>query len=283
MTRVAVYLASHIAHEHQLDLMYTCLVSVLWEQSKPPDAVCMSVSFACHRHRLLFESRILRHFFAQVRCLCWDKQRYQMEHLRALHDKYSADFDLLMFVDDDDAYGRHRVRHLTELFADGRTARLASCIRGVRETRARKWSEAVDEIPEYWSYALQPAVLDQFFRCLHDPEDLRHLFSDLYLRTFLRHHPSCQTWVLSAPHLHAHLHPEEIAYHYNEANPTSVCARMRKEEGSVYDWWLARIVRCRRPAELEAWLAGEPSGLVRAWCWRVFSICQRLCGREKLT
>jgi hypothetical protein len=158
-----------------------------------------------------------------------------MEHLQIL-SLLVTEYDMIMFCDDDDTYGRERVKKFVEGFdyikgqCDGMYSRLG----GIREVK----NANVDDGPaEYWSYGIPPSLLTKFFNRCNSYEDLlRHKFADMYLRNYLEK--------MGLEEIAFRDFPLDISgvssYNYTIDNPNSICMKPRLEkqtkENSMDGW-----------------------------------------------
>ena len=226
--KVAVFIASHIHYEGQIDLLNKALQSV-WSQSSP----YTSQTIVPHIHvsmsldpSFLDEDHSLKKKWEHLEMLTWDiytKQMFQMQHLEHLTDSYAQQYDTILFLDDDDEYDTHRVAVLSRALTVGLNHFGPSKKICVRETTN---DDEHQDMPEYWAYGVQPVILQDFFKEIRERRLLVYIWNkmgDMVLRSYLRFK---DIQVVGIPHQ---------LYIYNKSNPFGVCNSQHFDFHIEYD------------------------------------------------
>lgn len=225
MTKVCVFVPSHIHYDKQLDYLQHCLRSLL-SQTFVPD-IYVSISFENQNYNNDFDKKILNNDeFAKIVFEKSTKRLFQMEHIYNLTLKFANNYKLIMFCDDDDTYNTERVSTFVSHFLS-----FQNCLRsnqnivGVKEILL---FESIEYAPEYWSYAVVPKILNQFFDRFKNCDQftlLKHNFADMYLRYYLKnsneHNPLF---------IYGKLIVNKKLYHYNDKNNDSICAKICEKD-----------------------------------------------------
>lgn len=130
MTKVCIFIPSHINYNGQIDLLYSCLESLI-SQTNIPD-IYISISFGNDTYKKEFTEKILRNF-PKPKYLFSKQKLFQMEHIYKLTKNYANNYELIMFCDDDDTYNKNRVQKIVEAYQYGKKYYLGYKIAGFRE------------------------------------------------------------------------------------------------------------------------------------------------------
>lgn len=222
-TKVCIFVPSHIRYKGQLEFMDTCITS-LTNQSHKAD-VFVSISFETKEFQKNFGNTVLKKFSPIVKFVLSREQKFQMEHLKILTDKYAEKYDLIMFCDDDDIYRHDRV----EKFCECHNAFTKLChsnhktYMGVRELcDGNSLEDSSSRAQEYWCYGLEPYRLIIFFKICKGYEYLfKHRFADCYLRNYLRFVNRDENIANNYVFAGIKGHPQNY-YLYREDNPDSL-------------------------------------------------------------
>ena len=212
--KVAVFISSHICYQGQLTLLSQALQSVLSQTIIPH--VYISLSFADEMVEMANATK--RDIKSPGRA--WkvhSKQRFQLQHLEYLTKMYADQYDMILFLDDDDTYTTNRVAVMCQAFVDGLNIYGHSkpiCVREIIKNGKHC------DMPEYWAYGVQPLILQDFFKEIHSRKLLRYIWNkmgDMVLRSYLRFK---DIQVMGTAHQ---------LYNYNKNNPNGVCNSQRRE------------------------------------------------------
>lgn len=228
MTKVAVWIPTHLYYNGQIDYLSNCIESLL-KQSKRPD-IFVSVSFENESYKRAFASILLKYGKIDEVNFKLSKERlYQMEHIYNILSKTDINqYEMIMFCDDDDTYNNKRVEIFIEVYEHGKNCGTQK-FGGVREVHA-------DVEIEYWAYGVKPDVLTTFFSKLQGNKHiLQHKFGDMFLRKYLRWNTKYYNWVSPKG---------VILYNYNITNPNSICA-VHNNNPSYDDSLFLKILNCR--------------------------------------
>lgn len=224
MTRICVFVASHIYYIGQNDLLFNCITHLINQTVLPQ--VYVSISFENDTFRKEFTNSILRRFTTPITIFEYsNKKLFQMEHIHKLTNKYANKYDLIMFCDDDDTYDKMRIETFLEGFE--KCSHLKFKIMGVKEVIMAINPELT--MPEYWAYGLIPEILFEFFTRFEKYNQLnllQHKFGDLFLRHYLRktHRNSSYGYITIDV-----FDKKDILYNYNTNNPNSICATLNNQ------------------------------------------------------
>ena len=214
--KTAVFVPSHINYSDQLMRLETCLDSLINQTVKTD--IFVSISFDNDEYKRNF-TPILRKY-SSIKFVLSAKQKFQMEHLFTL-SRFSENYDIIMFCDDDDTYNQFRVEQIIESFKHGiqhsNTSGFSGKFGGVRELK-----DIDDIIPEYWAYGICPWLLVKFFTIIKGYENLLcHKFADMYFRNFLRVYDGKALMFVA-------IVPQNgiLLYNYTQDNPNSICMRL---------------------------------------------------------
>lgn len=223
MTKICIFIPTHIYYENQINLLQACIFSTL-NQTILPD-IFVSVSFENIYYQNKFIENILKQFSTKIKVNFSKERKYQMEHIDILTKLFlipTKNYDLVMFCDDDDTYANNRVEKFIEAYEYGLSNNNNSFeIRGVREyinTPILK-----NAIPEYWCYGIQPSLLIEFFNRIENNMNLlKHKFADEYLRNFLI---KCYPNKIGFCGIMCD-NETGVLYNYNKNNPDSICYKV---------------------------------------------------------
>jgi hypothetical protein len=218
--KVAVFISSHICYQGQLTLLSQALQSVLSQTIIPH--VYISLSFADEMVEMANAAK--RDIKSPGRA--WkvhSKQRFQLQHLEYLTNMYADQYDMILFLDDDDTYATNRVQVMQYIFSQalqhcGHSKPI--CVREITND-----GEHCD-MPEYWAYGVQPLILRDFFKEIRERQLLEYIWNkmgDMVLRSYLRFKDIPFVGI-----------PQQL-YLYNKSNPFGVCNSQRREPPIEYD------------------------------------------------
>ena len=211
--KTCVFVASHIYYDGQLDLLSTCLQSLV-EQTKKTD-IKVSISFENTTFKQEFLN-VLRRYNASVRFVLSPTQLFQMEHIDKLTKQFANQYEIIMFCDDDDTYKPERVDTLSTIF---RNHQHLVNFSGVREIYG-----VLHGTPEFWCYAIRPRMLHVFFERMETHNKmqlLQHKYGDMYFRSFLRATEPCI--FCEVP-----MQSKVPFYNHNTSNPNSITGMGRR-------------------------------------------------------
>lgn len=213
----AIFIASHIYYDNQLDLLNTCLTSLI-NQTKHSD-IFVSISFESNKYRDTFYNTI-KHHFSTVTFTVSKHKLFQMEHIKLLTLTYLTNtrYDFIFFCDDDDTYDIHRVERFCSFSPDDDSIPHYDCI------RENKLGGGNETFTEFWNYAVRPYVLHTFFnRISIDTDILKHNYADMIFRCYLR--------IVKLDILI--IECKQYLYKYNKNNPHSVCATLKSDDRTI--------------------------------------------------
>lgn len=128
-----------------------------------------------------------------------------------------------MFCDDDDKYKKTRVEELSTKFEEAES-QLGERFCGIR-THCINASGDLNGTPEFWSYAVRPAILNMFFSKTNKyncRKLLEHKYGDVLLRTFFSSLSGYYYWLACVT--------TENLYVYR-IHDDSICGKNRKYNG----------------------------------------------------
>lgn len=241
-TRFAVFVASHISYDKQINYLRNCIRSIL-VQTEPVD-LYVSIS---SEPKYTSAVRELRGDFKMlpVQILIRDEQTPQMIHIKLLHEQFGGRHDRIMFCDDDDTYEPQRVQ-VFRIRLD--------CLKGPKEMVSRvilveaESEKNLNTAEEFWRCAVAPSTLTDFYGRFHTEKHISYLkspYADMILRWFLR----SDKWYSRA----IIIYPVSL-YNYRE-HGDSVCGdpyrHIKTETDSIV---MASIVREKSLHEYDSWL-----------------------------
>jgi len=206
--KVAVFIASHIHYQGQNTLLIRALQSVLNQTIIPHIYISMSVA-----DEMMEMANGLK-MGINLENLTWKihpKQMFQLQHLEYLTNTYADQYDMILFLDDDDTYTTNRVRGMQYALSLGLQHYGHSkpiCIREIVD-----WGEG-ESMPEVWAYGVQPLVLRDFFDEIRERKLARYtcnVMGDCVFRAYLRHK---DLNIITT---------DVQLYNYNKSNPFGVC------------------------------------------------------------
>lgn len=192
MHKLAIYIASHIRYDDQLNRLNDAIKSVLNNKNQIFD-ICLSISYLEQYKTAVKNFLITLDNFNlekttpnKIYYISHNEQLFQMEHIHQLHLKFSENYNLLMFLDDDDTYHPRRI----EIFlSEYIISEINPKVIGVRE-----YSNNINinshncNISEYWGYLIDIKLLNQFFQIVTETNNfhlLKHKYADMYFRNYL--------------------------------------------------------------------------------------------------
>jgi len=206
--KVAVFISSHICYQGQLTLLSQALQSVLSQTIIPH--IYISLSFADE----MVDEMVAAKRDIKSPGRAWkvhSKQKFQLQHLEYLTNMYADQYDMILFLDDDDTYTTNRVAVMYQAFVAGLNFHGHSkkiCVREITN------DEGHQDMPEYWAYGVQPVILQDFFKEIRSRKLLIYIWNkmgDMVLRSYLRFK---DIKVIGIPHQ---------LYIYNKSNLFGVC------------------------------------------------------------
>jgi hypothetical protein len=220
---LSVALASHIAKEYRIHLLFATITSLI-EQTMPVP-IYVSVSFASLEMRDTFielfrKNDSIRRYpllYVYVR----PEKTSQMRHYSMLCDTIGARGDVrwVLFCDDDDIYDKDRVKVFSENIQSG-GMEPGKKLAGAYESTFNKHHR--EHRHEYWCYCLNIDILTRFFEVVGRWADvLDHQCCDILLAEHLRRLHDDWSFIRITEHL----------YHYKtEDNGDSVtgCIQQRR-------------------------------------------------------
>jgi glycosyltransferase involved in cell wall biosynthesis len=193
-------IASHINIKDRLDLLESCLDSLLGQSKLIP--VLLSISFASHRLRKAFAVQIKERFETSVTTegepflTIFNHRTTQLAQFKhydfLMSQELSERYDWIMFCDDDDTYHHQRV----EVFYNCLGNRWNAGAEGMKNSH-------LYESYEYWQYIVSRATFQGFFDDLRAvlpalacESLLRNEYADMLLGTYLKSKRNLATFVL---------------------------------------------------------------------------------------
>jgi len=216
-SHICVFVSSHISYDCQLLYLERCLSSLLI-QTHHAD-VCVSISLLTS---YLEDFKQLVTKFPTVIFNVEEKQTSQLRHIKQLTDKYSKNYSLILFCDDDDYYEKNRI----EMFADTYKFHHMSY-----DTFGEN-SALNEHNYEYWNFGIKPTILQDFFRRHLGHEqylDLR--FADILLGAYFKRYK-----LLGLDEIIA----RDYSYHYNYENINSITFNYRYCGNFLIDYELTQ-------------------------------------------
>jgi hypothetical protein len=119
----------------------------------------------------------------QIRILVREQKTPQMRHIQLTFSKLSAEYEWIMFCDDDDTYVANRVERIAETIVQGLNA-YNLLLRGVYESTFGK--DHREHRHEFWCYCIHRDVLGKFLNKLEPyPDVLENKCCDVLLAEFI--------------------------------------------------------------------------------------------------
>lgn len=182
-TRTAVFVASHVTYDLQLQYLRECISSLL-NQTTAVD-IYVSISYESK-----YESAVRelpnKYVFLPIKFVFRDTQTSQMNHVRLLTNEFAHNHKLIMFCDDDDTYEPHRV----ELFDRHNQTTYDGVLYEAENENANASINASNfKLNEFWRCAMSPEHLCQFFDLFQTDVQKSYLngpYADLLLVAFLK-------------------------------------------------------------------------------------------------
>ena len=182
-TRTAVFVASHVTYDLQLQYLRECISSLL-NQTTAVD-IYVSISYESK-----YESEVRelpnKYVFLPIKFVFRDTQTSQMNHVRLLTNEFAHNHKLIMFCDDDDTYEPHRV----ELFdRHSQTTYDGVLYEAENENATASINASNFILNEFWRCAMSPEHLCQFFDLFQTDVQKSYLngpYADLLLVNFLK-------------------------------------------------------------------------------------------------
>jgi hypothetical protein len=219
--KVVVLIASHIRYDKQKEYLATAVQS-LRAQTYPCD-ILISISFE-DKYAPLFDKMI----FTSHRCkmLLSDKRLYQMEHLHKLFP-LCEQYDLIMFLDDDDTYSIDRVETFVNIYHQRAHSKM-QIREGYSGKRFKKGQPTLDENgcyhqgkKEFWNCGITFDCFKYFWELVGDQmECLRNVYGDMLFRQFLFGNQTFLEYIL--------IQSENRLYNYN-IHSDSIIASVSRE------------------------------------------------------
>ena len=220
--RTCILVASHIYYDNQLDYLEKCLSSLIKQTVKSD--IYVSISFI---NCLYYDEFIvkIKNVFKSVIFDISSSQKSQMEHIYNLL-KFINNYDLVMFCDDDDTYNDNRVQHMINNYKI-LYLKFDKDLGGLTENQYEPTTYT-----EFWSYAIRPDVLINFFKYFENDMDLlKHKFADMYFRSYLRFNKKIVIGILVMS-----------LYNHDKNNPNSICSRKKDINDIIRDDLILSII-----------------------------------------
>jgi len=179
-SNVCVLIPSHICYENQIVLLKRTINSLKLQTHRVD--ILISISFENEEYRKMFEIEK----DDSVTTIISDCRRYQMDHLFQL-SHLIENYDLVFFCDDDDKFEPERIEVISMLYAKCLNKKIENNTPGILGGFVEIIDVELNDAPEYWCYAITPALLKEFFRRFANNRDLLNYdYGDMYFRNFLR-------------------------------------------------------------------------------------------------
>ena len=167
--KFAVFIASHISYDNQLNLLDKAILSVKNQDYKKENIdIWLSISFSSIECANNFdEMKIANNCFKSFK---QDKQTYQLEHLRFLNEQtYSKyKYDWICFIDDDDEYEKGRINAFKTKANKIKDSNIKKYIKTQIIYETGKCivgdNDKVVDCLIYWLYAVKQDALNVFFK-----------------------------------------------------------------------------------------------------------------------
>lgn len=221
-----IALASHIAKEYRIGLLFATIKSLI-EQSMPVP-IYVSVSFATPELRETFlelfrkNENIRRNPLLHV--YVRPEQTSQMRHYAMLCEiiRASGQLQWVLFCDDDDLYAKDRVKVFSENIQSCRQLGSGTKLAGAYESTFGKHHR--EHRHEYWCYCLHIDILTRFFEVVSQWADvLDHQCCDILLAEYVRRLHDDWTFVRIT----------DLLYHYKtEDNGDSVTGTIQRRRST---------------------------------------------------
>jgi acyl-CoA synthetase (AMP-forming)/AMP-acid ligase II len=173
--------------------------------------IVVGISFANKEEYLFFKDVVFPIFKNKVIFIVQKEQTYQMIHIYHCLQKLRK-CDLVMFCDDDDYFISNRIETFVNLKKENDDSKII-----------REIIPGHNEESEYWCYAIEPCILDDFYeRSKTNMHFLRHKFGDMYLRNFLlytQNYGDILTFTTKTP-----------LYVYNTENENSIIRTIKRKK-----------------------------------------------------
>jgi len=184
--RFAVFIASHICYNNQINLLEKAILSVKKQTYKDIE-IWLSISFSSEEYENNFDlTNIPNDCF---KCFKHPKQMYQLEHLSYLNEmSYKLhSYDWICFLDDDDEYSEGRIKAFQKKAVNIKNTdiKLYAYTMIIYEKGLCKSSlnEKIINCLIYWLYAVKPDALNVFFK-IFSPSHFKNLNADFILKMY---------------------------------------------------------------------------------------------------
>lgn len=224
--RYAVFIASHISYDKQVKLLQGAIKSIEDQDYKDGSIdIWLSISFENNDYADDFDNlKIEEQCF---KCLKQKKKLYQLEHLQKINEAsyMNYNYDLIMFLDDDDYYMPNRItafhNKLIDIEKDDDVGvktqvLLENALCNIND------GEVVDCLI-YWCYAIKPDAFNLFFKLFTD-KSYKSNNADFLLKMYMEH--------LSL--LNKNVGIGNGYYIYNTENDNSISSKNDKKKTSYY-------------------------------------------------
>lgn len=204
----AVFVPSHIHYDDQLLRLAECISSLI--NQSYTSQIHVSISF---EDRFKSELDKLIRSFPEVEFDIHIMQKFQMDHIKYLSNKYGTRYDLIFFCDDDDTYHPMRVELMVKTFETKSSTNDPDGVCNGKPVNGSLW--------EYWQYALTPNKLNRFFQlCDGYFDQLQNVYGDIFF----------QKWLSQFRFVNI-LTPTVLLYNYkSKQNPNSILTRAENNE-----------------------------------------------------
>ena len=185
----AVFIASHISYDKQLELLQRAIKSVKNQDYKEGSIdIWLSISFENSKYADDFDNlKIAEECF---KCLKQKKKSYQLEHLQKINEASYMDYnyDLVMFLDDDDEYMPNRItafhNKLIEIEKDDDVSIKTQVL--LENALCNVNGGEVVECLIYWCYAIKQDAFNLFFKLFTD-KSYQSNNADFLLKMYMEH------------------------------------------------------------------------------------------------
>jgi len=183
----AVFIASHIRYEGQLELLQKAIKSIKNQDYKEGSIdIWLSISF--HNCDFKDEFDALNIADDCFKCFIQEHRMYQLEHLKVLNDNSYNDYkyELILFLDDDDEYTTNRITKFDEILKD-----IYDFDKGIYRQTQVLWEDAKaltdnNEVIScfiYWTFGVKQESFNAFFH-LFKQRHLQHNLADMLLKMY---------------------------------------------------------------------------------------------------
>jgi len=225
--RYAVFIASHINYDGQLDYLINAIKSVKNQDYKNGNIdIWLSISFKNTDFKDEFDALMIADNC--FKCFIHDKQMYQMEHFKVLNDNSYLDYlyELIFFLDDDDTYSVDRISKFDELYKN-----TYKFNKDVFNQTLVFWEDAKAICNNgkpiscyiYWTFAVKQDAFNAFFSIFKE-RNLQHIKADMLLKMYFERLLAFNDEAVA----------DNGLYNYNTENDNSVTASKSDKNDDIY-------------------------------------------------